>query len=151
MKGISKILIGAIGALLLGAVIIASGGSTISGIIDDKSAVTYMAAMGMRNAIIELSLSERGTAIYTTPNSEKYTYTINADEITALYGSAPSPSHPIVSIKPYTTQLTSSSPPLGNEFCLVVKLDKDNGCKKVVSVCNPDDVACCVIEDSVCW
>ncbi len=148
MKGISKILIGAIGALLLGATIIASGGSTINSIIDDKTAVTYMAAMGMRNAIIELSLSERGTATYKTPGSEMYTFTIDSNEITALFGSSASPNKPLVSIIPYTPELVSSSPPLGNEFCIVVK--RDNTCKKIVEVCAVG-AACCAIDTNVCW
>lgn len=136
--------------LLLGAVIIASGGSTINSMIDDKSAVTYMAAMGMRNAIIELSLSEYGTARYKTPGSEMYTFIIDSNEITALYGSSASPGRPLVSIVPYTPELIPSSPPIGNEFCLVVTRDKDAGCKKVVEVCAVG-AACCAIDNSVCW
>lgn len=148
MKGAGTPIIAMIGVLLLAAIFFWYGDSTVNGLIEDKTAATYMAAMGMRNAIIELSLSERGTAIYKTPDSERYTFTIDSNTITALYKSTESPGKPRVSIRHYTPELVLSSPLIGNEFCIVVK--RDSTCKKIVEVCAAG-AACCAMDNNVCW
>jgi len=153
MKGVVGEVINGIGALLIVLVILVLALSGVANVFADKRGETALAIMGVRNTIVQISLTESGIAIYETPGKENYTLEIDGTDIYVQYsGDAPTLSYmrPKLKMSHYTPDLKPAVIE-GARFCIMTKKDPAKACKQFVDVCL-EGAACCTAasEKSVC-
>lgn len=152
MKGSVEATIYGIAALLIVLVLIIFAASGASKIFLDKRGETELAAMGIRNAIVQISLTENSLATYVVPGNEKYTVEVDETSVHVQYAGDTLPGmKPKITMSHYTSELRQPATLTGPVFCIVKKKDPDNACKPFVEICVEGD-ACCrtVFDKSVC-
>ena len=150
MKGVSWAF-GALGALLIVVIILFFATKGTGNVFADKRAETEIAAMGLRNAIIQASLTENGKVISTMPGNDEYSLSIDSEKTNIQYAGQTTPSYkPLITMRHYTAGVNPASL-TGKEFCIVNKKNPDDGCKYIIEICLPDD-ACCKnsFESAIC-
>ena len=128
--------------------------STTANVFVDKRGETELAVMGIRNTIVQISVTENGLAIYRMPNNENYTVEIDSEKIRVQYsGDAITLEDlkPKLNMSHYTPDLKQPLSLEAAAFCVVTKKDPADSCKPFVEVCVEGDGCCsAVFEKNLC-
>ncbi len=140
-----------IGVILIMVIVLLFATKSSGKIFDDKRGETELAVMGVRNAIVHISLLDNGKTIYKMPGNGEYSVEIDDAEIRVQYAGQTLPDlRPEITIQHYTPQVKPAAL-TGSELCIVARKYADAECVQAVEVCLPNQ-ACCssAFEETVC-
>lgn len=150
LKGVSAA-VSMIGGLIIFVIVLIFATKSTGNVFDDKRGETELTAMGIRNTIVLVSLTDNGKAIYSLSGKGEYSVNIDNTKIKVQYLGQTLPTlRPEITIRHYTPRVKPAAL-AGSEFCIVSRKDTGAGCGQVVEVCLQGD-ACCssAFQKTVC-
>lgn len=141
----ADVAVGVIIALIIAAIIFSVSGKASNSAISDHSSETVLVALGIRNNMIYILSSDRGTMNYKAPGGEMYDVAVSGDKISVTYSGMviKASFKPTVELFHYMPKAAETNL-ISDEFCIVKK--QDEKCNTYVAVCAAGDMACCKME-----